>query len=355
MQHRPTPRSLVALGALFLGLAAPSSAQQIVFDDFDRPDSTNLGADWVEANNDLELEAGTARGKFQFLNDTWMYHANFAQPHATSKAVVDFSATAGDMFFGTGVVIGLDHNTWGGTAVRVTDNDLDGQFDRIFFMAAINAGAWYTQSTPIWYDLPAPLAAGQLTVWAEPGDDMVVARVEDVNGNLIGTYTAAGIAASPFAPSGSDVGIWVSSRSRADNFFALEHRTLDAFPSAISLSAGGEQVLDVSFGSSHGGEAYIVLASVSGTAPPTPIGGGIDLPLALDSYTLYSFEHANQPPYKKSFGLLDVNGHARARVTIPSGTLASLVGLTFNHAAVSVALNGTPTGVSNPAPLTLLP
>ena len=348
------PSSCTAL--LVLGvLAATGSAQQLVHDDFDRPNSTDLGPDWVESNNDLEIFGNTVRGKNSFLNDTWMYHSSFAEPHATSKAVVDFGATPGDTFFGVSVVIGLDHTTWGGTAVRVTDNDLDGNFDRIFFNAAINAGAWYTQPTPIWYDLPAGIPAGQLTVWAEAADDMVVARVEDLAGNLVGTYTASGIAASPFAPTGTDVGVWISSRARADDFFALEHRVLDAFPSSLSLSAGGEQIVDVSFGSAHAGQLYLVLSSASGTAPVTPVGGGIDLPLALDSFTIWGFQNPNQGPYSKSLGFLDAQGHARARIKLPAGSLPSLAGVSFDHAALAVDLTGLPTAASNPASLQLLP
>ena len=39
-------------------------------------------------------------------------------------------------------------------------------------------------------------ANGQLTVWAQDGGDLAVARVEDASGNLLGTYTASGIAAA---------------------------------------------------------------------------------------------------------------------------------------------------------------
>ena len=341
--------------ALLAGLSTTASAQLLVQDDFSLPDGTNVGFNWVEANNDLEIVNQAVRGKFAFANDTWMYHATFAQPHATSKAVIDFGATAGDSFFGSGVVIGLDHNTWGGTAVRVTDNDLDGKFDRIFFMAAINAGAWYTQSTPIWYDLPVQVTAGNLTVWAEPSDDMVVARVEDASGNLIGTYTASGIAASPFAPTGTDVGIWISSRATADNFFAMEHRTLDAYPADISLAAGGKQTMDLSFGTAHAGELYLMLASASGTAPGTPLGGGLVLPLNADALTTWTFLNINHAPYATTLGTLDAQGHARTGLALPPGILPGLAGLTINHAVISLDLGGIPTSVSNAAALNLQP
>lgn len=336
-------------------LTSLASAQQLVHDDFDRPDSTNLGPDWVEANNDLELFGGAARGKFAFLNDTWMHHASFSQGYPTAKAVVDFASTPGDVFFGTGVVLGLDPNTWGGVAVRVTDNDLDGSFDRVFFEAAINAGAWFSQPTPVWYDLPSGLPNGQLTAWVDAASDTVWARVEDGAGQLVGLYSAAGIAASPFAPSGDKVGVWVSSRSKADNFFAMEHQRLDAFPAAVSMASGGTQVLDVDFGAAHAGELYLVLASATGTAPSTPTGSGPDLPLVFDSFTLWTFQHPNQAPYTKTFGQLGASGSARARVTVPPNFDPGLVGVTFHHAALTVNLQGVVTAVSNPAPLLLLP
>ena len=347
-------KTLVA-AVLFAGLSTTASAQLLVQDDFSLPNGTNVGPSWVEANNDLEILNQKVRGKFSFVSDTWMYHSTFAQPHATSKAAIDFGATPNDTFFGAGVVIGLDHNTWGGTAVRVTDNDLDGNFDRIFFMAAINAGAWYTQSTPIWYDLPVQVTSGNLTVWAEPADDMVVARVEDANGNLIGIYTAAGIAASPFAPTGTDVGIWISSRAKADNFFAMEHRTLDAYPADISLVAGGKQTMDLSFGTAHAGELYLMLASASGNAPGTSLYNGLVLPLNADALTTWTFLNLNHAPYATTLGTLDAQGHARTGLTLPPGILPGLAGLTISHAAIALDLGGVPTSVSNAATVTLLP
>ena len=341
--------------ALSVGLSAAASAQQLVSDDFNRPDSTNLGPDWIEENNDLEIFQNRVRGVFAFANDTWMYHTSFAQPHATAKAVVDFGSTPGDVFFGVSVVIGLDHTTWGGTAVRITDNDLDGLFDRIFFNAAINAGAWHSQPTPVLYDLPTPLVAGQLTVWAEPDDDMAVARVEDIDGNLVGVYTATGIADTPFPPVGTDTGIWISSRAQADNFFALEHRDLDAFPVDVSVSAGGEQMLDLSFGSGHAGELYLLLGSLAGTSPGTPAGGGVTLPLVVDSFLVWTLTNPGAGPYSATLGVLDAVGHARARFELPAGSSPALAGTTLFHAALALDLVTGPTAATNAATLQLVP
>jgi hypothetical protein len=340
---------------LLAALPAPAAAQQLVFDDFNRPDGTSLGPDWFEDNGDFVIQGNRAKGNVPFANDTWMHHTAFAQGYTQAKARAEFSQSAGDSFFGAGLAIGLDPNTWGGIAVLVQDNDLDGLFDRIFFHAAINAGAWFSQPTPVFYDFATPIDAGQLTVWAQDGGDLAVARVEDASGNLVGVFTAAGIVGTPFAPTGTRAGIWARSRPFFDDFHALEHRALDAYPAAISVSAGGEQTLDVTLESAHGGELYFVVASGATASPGTPIGGGVLLPLAFDPILLWSVGHPNTPPYQDTFGTLDAIGHARARVALPAGSSSSFAGLTLHHAAVALdPATYYPTGVTNTAALDLI-
>src|SRR5689334_17275954 len=112
------PFSALALAAL---AASTALAQQIVGDDFNRPDSTSLGASWVEANGDFVIQSNACRGNVQFANDTWMYNTQFAQSYVNTKVRVDFGKTAGDQLFAAGVGFGLDPNTWGGVAILVQD------------------------------------------------------------------------------------------------------------------------------------------------------------------------------------------------------------------------------------------
>ena len=336
-------------------LVATAGGQQIVFDDFNRPDSTSLGADWNEGNGDLVISGNRCKGNVPFANDTWMNHTSFGATYTSAKARIEFERDPADSFFGAGVVIGLDPGSWGGIAVLIQDNDLDGQFDRIFFHAAINAGAWFSQPTPIFYDLPTPITAGQLTVWAQEGGDLAVARVEDASGNLIGTYTAKGIVGTPYAPTGSDVGVWVRSRPFVDDFYGIEHQALDAYPQTISVAGGGEQTIDITLESAHGGEFYILVSSQTTASPGTPIGGGVLLPLVIDPVLLWTLTHPNTPPYHDTFGPLDAIGHARAGIELPPGSSPTLVGLTLHHAAVSLSGSLVPTAVTNTASLSLLP
>jgi hypothetical protein len=340
---------------LVLALSATAAAQQYVSDDFNRPNSTNLGPNWFEVNGDFVIDANQARGNIAFANDTWMVHTGFSKPYTQAKVRCDFSRFPGDQFFAAGLVFGADTNTWGGVAILVQDNNLDGFFDRIFFNGAVNAGAWFSQPTPVFYDFPQQIAAGNLTVWAEDNGNRAVARVEDNNGNLVGTYSAAGIVGSPFAPTGFRTGVWVRSRARVDNYQVIEHRQLDAYPPSLSVAAGGTQTLDISLGSANAGFNYLVLASLATAAPGTPIGGGVLLPLAIDPVLIWTASNPNTAPYTNTLGALDAVGHARARFVLPPAALPSLVGITLHHCAIAIKPTNVPATATNTASLTFTP
>ena len=179
-------------------------------------------------------------------------------------------------------------------------------------------------------------------------------RIEDASGNLVGVYSASGIVGSPFAPTGSAAGVWVRSRPRFDDFYAVEHRELDAYPASLSLSAGGEQTLDLTFGSSHAGEIYVVAGSLTGSSPPTLVGS-VPVPLVFDVYTAYTLTGGTDPPLTDWVGTLDALGHARAALTVPPGSFPAFAGLTLHHAAVAVDLATGPTTATNAATVTLTP
>jgi hypothetical protein len=195
-----------------------------------------------------------------------------------------------------------------------------------------------------------------LTVWAQDGGDLAVARVEDAAGNLVGTYTASGIVGTPFAPNGNDVGVWSRSRPFYDDFHALERRALDAYPTSISVSAGGEQTLDITLESGHAGDLYFVGGSGSTSSPGLPIGAGFFVPLAVDPIMNWMLGHPKTPPYHDTFGTLDGIGHARARLALPAGSSPSFAGVTIHHAAVALnPVTFVPTGVTNAASVDLIP
>ena len=98
-------------------LAGAPFAQQIVFDDFDRPASTDLGPDWVEENGDLVIQDLKGKGNLFLANDTWMSHTVFSQTYTNAKARVEFQAPGGELAGGVGVALGADPATWAAVAI----------------------------------------------------------------------------------------------------------------------------------------------------------------------------------------------------------------------------------------------
>lgn len=105
------------------------------------------------------------------------------------------------------------------------------------------------------------------------------------------------------------------------------------------------------------GSCWLVLGSLSGTAPGLPIDGQI-LPLNADAYPVIPLIQPNAPPLAGSLGLLDAQGLASATFTLPLGLPAGLAGTTLNHAFAVIELTATLLAVvfaSNAVALSLTP
>jgi choice-of-anchor B domain-containing protein len=132
---------------------------------------------------------------------------------------------------------------------------------------------------------------------------------------------------------------------------------LSAVIPGISLSLGGEQMLRLDAGREHAGKPYLLLGSVSGTAPGISLPGLV-VPLHLDAYTHFGLVSPNTPPLAHSQGLLDGDGRAAATFSLPPGTDPGLAGLTIHHAFLvfdDALAPGDVLRVSNPWSVSLLP
>lgn len=112
---------------------------------------------------------------------------------------------------------------------------------------------------------------------------------------------------------------------------------LSGTPGSISLSAGGTQSLVVNAPPSVAGQPYLLLGSLTGTAPGIPLDGLV-IPLNVDGYTIATLLAPNAPPLAGSFGLLGPNGDALASFTLPPGAAPQLAGFTVAHAYVVFSL-----------------
>ncbi len=121
-------------------------------------------------------------------------------------------------------------------------------------------------------------------------------------------------------------------------------RALAADVPSISMSTGGTQTLTLSQGTAAGGQTYLVLGSISGTAPVITLFGA-NVPLNLDSYLILTATSPNMPPLGSSLGVLDSLGTGTTTFALPS--IPPLAGLTFHHASVLVSTG--PLSLSSPS------
>ncbi len=105
----------------------------------------------------------------------------------------------------------------------------------------------------------------------------------------------------------------------------------------------------------HGGLPFLVLGSMSGTAPGTLVDGFV-LPLVEDAYFQDSVNDPGSTPLVGSTGVLDVRGRAVTRFVVPPGGFdQGLVGTTFHHACVVLdPATQSVVFASNAAPVTLV-
>lgn len=115
----------------------------------------------------------------------------------------------------------------------------------------------------------------------------------------------------------------------------LEPEALVSGPDQTSLAAPETAVFLLDRPQSSAGNLYLVAGSATGTAPGIPFGGVV-VPLVLDPYLLATLNHASQPPFVDTFGVLDAAGDARAALVVPSGLDPALIGVTLHHAFVEM-------------------
>lgn len=111
--------------------------------------------------------------------------------------------------------------------------------------------------------------------------------------------------------------------------------TLTADAWSIPVGSGASIQYTVQPGAAHAGDNYLLLGSVTGTSPGTPMGNVV-LPLNFDAFTNGVLSLVNSPLFQNFFGTLDQAGQAVA--TFDSTTLAPIspnyVGISLHFAAL---------------------
>lgn len=102
---------------------------------------------------------------------------------------------------------------------------------------------------------------------------------------------------------------------------------------AVSAQAGGTIDYTLDMGASFANRPYLMLASLSGTDPGTPVGS-TTLPLNWDVTTDVSIVLANTPWLPDSMGTLDADGMALTSFIPGPNDLSGAIGLTLHFACV---------------------
>ncbi|QDU68351.1 hypothetical protein [Engelhardtia mirabilis] len=190
---------------------------------------------------------------------------------------------------------------------------------------------------------------GEAVIFDPAGNQLRAFALGEVGG---GTLLASGAIGSSSDPFGFPIDFERAGLIEIAPLVLNGH--LSAAPTTASIASGGLQSLSLDFGAASAGSIFLVLGSVSGAVPPTPIDGKL-LPLAIDSYLLFSLSNANSAVFVNTLGVLDGAGKKTAAISVPTGLGPALAGLVLHHAALTLSPIGAVTAVSDAVSLRLVP
>jgi hypothetical protein len=311
---------------LILVLAAtPGMAQLAMNDLFNRPDGNSLGVDWTEQDGDAKI-AGNMLLANSPQSFGWASHDLFSGNYMNTvvRAKWAMNGGGGDRI---SLIAGVEPSNWSGIEVRIADNDGDGLADRIFFHAAVNAGAWFVGGTT--QIMTTPLASGEATLWFSNNGDTANVDIKDLATGAVQSYSKSGILTN--APVGGRVGIGYFGNGTVDDFQAWSGSPAGPIYTITATRVGHAPTILVDKASPW---APIVIAySVTGQGP---------------IYTPFGVVGLTEPIYVA----LQTYADATGRLEIPLGPLSGTAGaLLFTQAA---DLSGAAPVLTNTFAVTLI-
>ena len=124
-------------------------------------------------------------------------------------------------------------------------------------------------------------------------------------------------------------------------FFAGSPLTL--FPAAVNTVNGGQINILLDAGPAAAGQTYLVLATLSGTAPGFLWGPGIPVPINVDGVTMFFASNPSGSLMSNGLGTFDGVGRANATFLWPPQVLSFLAGLPMHWTFVAQNAVGLPT------------
>ncbi|MFK7741657.1 MAG: aryl-sulfate sulfotransferase [Planctomycetota bacterium] len=191
-------------------------------------------------------------------------------------------------------------------------------------------------------------------VWSYTAPEIASSNVSNArrlpNGNTLICAGAAGKIVE-VDPAGTQV--YLHTHPGAVFHAQVVDRRLWANDQTVSIAAGGTIQFDLVAGTEHAGDTYWLLGSF-GTSPILS-SNGVELPLALDPYLLFTIENANTALLSNTRGTVGSDGRAYAAFNLPSGIVPpALVGLELYHAYVLLDAASGALRTSHAEPLKLV-
>ncbi|QDU69410.1 hypothetical protein [Engelhardtia mirabilis] len=182
----------------------------------------------------------------------------------------------------------------------------------------------------------APKPAGTvMTSVAHPGSALVLGSGTLTAPAVPGTYTVSVVeaGANVIAQTTSGVPFWEVEAAgvMVHDLTLTVDPALTVDTASISLSAGGSAGFALDAGAANAGRVYLMLGSVTGSSPATTVGG-LDIPLVIDAYTLFTLANPTAPPLIGALGFLDGQGAGTAGFSLPAGSDPALAGIDLHHA-----------------------
>jgi hypothetical protein len=179
----------------------------------------------------------------------------------------------------------------------------------------------------------APIPTGTvLTNVGQPGSPVVLLTGTVVAPDVPGMYTVTShnLMANVIRTGETGTPFWHVDACNAATNNGLFIRVGALHPGRVVTTVHHAMSLQLDGGVKNAGHRYLLLGSMSGTAPGTLLENGARVPLTTDAYFAFTQSQPNSAILSHSFGVLDANGRATATFT-PDGRFANT---TVTHAFV---------------------
>ena len=246
--------------AITVATAGPVSAAP-VSDNFNRADSTDLGAGWTEvAQSTMAISANRLTNPSD--------NEAMAQAVGGTGSVIEADVSAESGVSYVALVLAMSADPADNVFVKVQDSNIDGSFETVFFYNGNNGNA----GTPDHQVFVTPFTSGHMRVGRLGNQVRVTVNTDgddELEVDLTRTYFAIG--------AGTGVGIGIYGGASADNFSA-------------GNPAGTTTTITSAPNPSDEGESTTFTATVTGGGGGTPAGsvvfdidGNDSAPIALDN------------------------------------------------------------------------